>query len=58
MSGVQIERVTAEAFEEVLPLLAAFEKNNPQLTRARWQKLFDYPWTVADVVVERLQPHH
>ncbi len=48
MSDVRIEKVTAEAFEEVLPLLAPFEKNNPHLTSDRWRRLFHYPWKVAD----------
>ena len=48
METPHIETVGAGAFEEVYPLLQNFQTNNPQITRERWQRLFDYTWPVDE----------
>ena len=48
MGIARIETVGAEAFEAVYPLLRNFQTNNPHITRERWQRLFDYTWTVDE----------
>lgn len=39
-----VREATPEMFEEVYPLLQQFNRNNPQITRQHWQKLFHQPW--------------
>jgi hypothetical protein len=46
MGTAHVETVGADAFDAVYPLLQNFQTNNPQITRERWQRLFDYTWPV------------
>ena len=48
MGTARIETVGAGDFEAVYPLLRNFQTNNPQITRERWQRLFDYTWPVDE----------
>ena len=48
MGTARIETVGAGDFEAVYPLLQNFQTNNPQITRERWQRLFDYTWEVDE----------
>ncbi|MEI9897290.1 MAG: hypothetical protein WDN28_26375 [Chthoniobacter sp.] len=46
--SIELAPATPEMFEDVYPVLAVFEKNNPRLQKRHFRNLFHYPWAAPD----------
>lgn len=45
---MRVETATARDFEQVYPLLQQFNASNPNISKAQWRLLFDYPWPTKE----------